>query len=188
MKNIAILASGDGSNAEAIAKYFCNSDYVKVAAVLSNKENAGVHSRMKALEIPTFTFPRNEWNNPDEILDLLNRLDIDLIVLAGFLCMIQPSIIEAYAGRIINIHPSLLPKYGGPGMWGHHVHEAVIAAQETESGITIHHVTNEVDGGEIIFQASCNVIKGDTPSTLAQRVHELEHTHYPKVIEQLLLN
>lgn len=188
MKNIAILASGDGSNAEAIAKYFSNSDSVKVVAVLSNKDNAGVHSRMKALEIPTFTFPRNEWAQPDGILDLLRRLDVDLIVLAGFLCMIQPAIIDAYQGRIINIHPSLLPKFGGAGMWGHHVHEAVIAAQETISGITIHHVTNEVDGGKIIFQASCPVEQNDTPSTLAQRVHKLEHTHYPKVIEQLLID
>jgi phosphoribosylglycinamide formyltransferase-1 len=186
MKNIAIFASGDGSNAEAIVKHFANSITTCVKVVLSNRQKAGVHDRIKALGIPTLTFSKDEWKDCSKILSTLQKNDIDLIVLAGFLCMIEAPLIEAYKGKIINIHPSLLPKYGGPGMWGHHVHEAVITAGEKESGITIHHVTKEVDGGEIIFQASCEVKPNDTAEALASRIHLLEHKHYPLVIEQLL--
>lgn len=186
MKNIAIFASGDGSNAEAIVKHFANSDFASVKVVLSNKQKAGVHERMKALGVTSITFTKEEWKDCGAILSLLQENNIDLIVLAGFLCMVEAPLIETYEGRIINIHPSLLPKFGGPGMWGHHVHEAVIAAGEKESGITIHHVTQEVDGGEIIFQASCKVKPDDTAETLASRIHALEHNHYPLVIEQLL--
>ena len=186
MKNIAIFASGDGSNAEAIVKHFANSITTCVKVVLSNRQKAGVHDRIKALGIPTLTFSKDEWKDCSKILSTLQKNDIDLIVLAGFLCMIEAPLIEAYKGKIINIHPSLLPKYGGPGMWGHHVHEAVITAGEKESGITIHHVTKEVDGGEIIFQATCEVKPNDTTETLASRIHLLEHKHYPFIIEQLL--
>lgn len=186
IKNIAIFASGDGSNAEAIAKYFINSNIACVKIVLSNRQKAGVHERIKALGIPSFTFSKDEWKDCSAILSTLQENNIDLIVLAGFLCMIETPLINAFKGRIINIHPSLLPKYGGAGMWGHHVHEAVIAAHEKESGITIHHVTEEVDGGEIIYQASCIVNPDDTAETLASRIHILEHTHYPSVIEKML--
>ena len=185
-KNIAIFASGEGSNALAIAQYFAGRRDVTIKILLSNREGAGVHAKMQSMNIPTVTFTREQWQQADEILDLLHANDIDLIVLAGFLCIIPESIISAYEHRIINIHPSLLPRHGGPGMWGHHVHQAVIDAGDTQSGITIHHVTTEVDGGEIIFQASCPVMPNDTPDTLAERVHSLEHVHFPFVVEQLL--
>lgn len=186
MKNIAIFASGDGSNAEAIAKHFITNKVARVKIVLSNREKAGVHERIKTLGIPSLTFSKDEWKDCTAILSLLQENDIDLIVLAGFLCMIESPLIKAYKGRIINIHPSLLPKYGGAGMWGLHVHNAVIAAREKESGITIHYVTEEVDGGEIIYQVSCPVKPDDTAETLASRIHVLEHTHYPSVIEKIL--
>lgn len=186
MKNIAILASGDGTNAEAIALHFAHSDSIRVKVLLSNRANAAVHDRMHALGIPTATFTRQQWQDATEILDTLHRHDIVLIALAGFLCIIPDPVINAYSGRIINIHPSLLPRHGGPGMWGHHVHQAVIDAGDSQSGITIHHVTAQVDGGEIIFQASCPVASDDTPDTLAARIHRLEHLHYPVIIEQLL--
>lgn len=186
MKNIAIFASGEGSNAEAIAKYFANSDIARVKAVLSNREDAGVHTRMASLGIKTVTFSRREWDECQRILYTLKEESIDFIALAGFLCCIGSPIIEVFEGKIINIHPSLLPKFGGKGMWGKHVHEAVIAAKEKESGITIHYVTKEIDGGTIIFQAKCPASADDTAETLANRVHELEYRHYPEVIEKLL--
>lgn len=186
MKNIAIFASGDGSNAETIARHFRQSAIASVKILLSNRASAMVHERMKNLGIPTLTFNKQQWLQADEILDVLNKKHIDLIVLAGFLCIIPDSIINAYHGRIINIHPSLLPRHGGPGMWGHHVHQAVINAGDTQSGITIHHVTTQVDGGEIIFQTSCPVMPDDNPETLAARIHTLEHNHFPAVIEQIL--
>lgn len=186
MKNIAIFASGEGSNAEAIARYFAGSDIAQIKIVLSNREKAGVHSRMASLGIETMTFSRDQWNDGTAIAATLKNAGIDLIVLAGFLYRIEAPIIEAFPGRIVNIHPSLLPKFGGAGMWGHHVHEAVIAAGESETGITIHHVTAEIDGGEILFQAKCPVLPDDTPETLATRVHALEHAHYPVVIADLL--
>ncbi|MBQ9073002.1 MAG: phosphoribosylglycinamide formyltransferase [Muribaculaceae bacterium] len=186
MKNIAIFASGDGSNAEAIAQYLKNDADICVKLVLSNRENAGVHRRMKQWGIPTITFSRERWKQCNDILEILKAQKIDLIVLAGFLCVIEPPIIDVYAGNIINIHPSLLPKFGGHGMWGSHVHKAVIASGETESGITIHYVTNEVDGGKIIFQTTCPVLPDDTPEALAERIHCLEHEYYPQIISQLL--
>ncbi len=186
MKNIAIFASGDGSNAEAIARYFANSEVARVRIVLSNREKAGVHARMASLGIKTMTISKEQWNKGTHVVDILKAEQIDLIVLAGFLYRIETPIIEAYDGRILNIHPSLLPKFGGAGMWGHHVHEAVIAAGEKESGITIHYVTAEIDSGEIIFQVSCPVMENDSPESLAARIHDLEHTHYPAVIENEL--
>lgn len=185
-RNIAIFASGEGSNAEAIALYFANDENIDVAVSLSNRKNAFVHQRMSALDIPSFTISNEQWNLATPVIEILKRYDIDFIVLAGFLCIIPGQIIDAYKNRIINIHPSLLPKFGGAGMWGHHVHEAVIASKETLSGITIHYVTNEIDGGEIIFQESCPVMPDDTPESLAARIHELEHKHYPAIIKRLL--
>ena len=186
MKNIVIFASGNGSNAEAIVRYFAGSDKVKVRFVLSNRAKARVHERMASLNIPTFTFPKEKWQSATEIVDMLLHEQIDLIILAGFMSKIETPITTAFSGRIINIHPSLLPRHGGQGMWGRHVHEAVIASGDKSSGITIHQVSEEIDGGEILFQASCEVLPDDTPETLAERVHKLEHKYYPKVIEQLL--
>lgn len=185
MINIAIFASGNGSNAEAIARYFTESNTIKVKCVLSNRQNAGVHQRMATLGIPSHTFSKEEWTEAHKIVDFLKKEEIGLIVLAGFLAKIENPIISTFEGHIINIHPSLLPKYGGKGMWGHHIHEAVIAAGETESGITIHMVTDKIDGGKILFQASCEVLPDDTPDTLAARIHTLEHLHYPRIIEQM---
>lgn len=188
MKNIAILASGNGSNAEAIARYFANHNDIRVAIVISNRANAGVHNRVNELGIPSVTIGKDDWECGQPIVDILHNHNIDLVVLAGFMRRIHDLIIDAYANRIINIHPSLLPRHGGPGMWGHHVHEAVLAAGDSESGITIHHVTSEIDGGAIIFQASCQVAPDDSPDSLAERIHSLEHCHYPRVIEKLLLD
>lgn len=186
MKNIAILASGNGSNAEAIARYFTSHSDIKVAIVISNRAKAGVHQRVNALGIPSITIGKDDWECGQPVVEILRSHNIDLIVLAGFMRRIHDYIIDAYPNRIINIHPSLLPRHGGPGMWGHHVHEAVLAAGDTESGITIHHVTSEIDGGAIIFQASCEVKSDDTPDSLAERIHTLEHRHFPRVIEMLL--
>lgn len=186
MKNIAIFASGNGSNAEAVVRYFANNKNVCVKCVLTNKQNAMVHQRMRNLGIPSYTFTKEEWTAADRILELLHYENIHLIVLAGFLAKIEQSILSSFSGKIVNIHPSLLPKYGGKGMWGHHIHEAVIAAGEKQSGITIHYIDENIDGGEIIFQTQCEVLPNDTPETLANRIHILEHTHYPKIIEQIV--
>ena len=188
MRNIAIFASGDGSNAEAIVRYFADSDMVRVKCVLSNRKAAGVHQRMERLGVLSVVFSKEAWNDCNDILKFLKNENINIIVLAGFLAKIELPILQTYENRIINIHPSLLPKYGGAGMWGHHIHEAVLAAGETQSGITIHMVTEKIDGGEILFQAVCDVLPDDTPDTLAARIHALEHNHYPRVIERLLCN
>ncbi len=186
MKNVAIFASGSGTNAEAIVRYFADSRDVCVKCVLSNRAKAQVHERMATLRVKSVTFSRDEWQLSTGIVQFLRDEAIDLIVLAGFMSKIEAPIIAAYRGRIVNIHPSLLPRHGGPGMWGRHVHEAVIASGDLQSGITIHQVTEEIDGGDILFQTSCPVLSGDTPATLAARVQRLEHLHYPRVIEQLL--
>lgn len=186
MKNIAIFASGNGSNAEAIARYFANNKNICVKCVLSNRHNAGVHQRMEQLNIPSYSFSKKEWQDAHKITDFLIKENIELIVLAGFLAKIEKPILSAFQGNIINIHPSLLPKYGGKGMWGHHIHEAVIAAGETQSGITIHYIDENIDEGRIIFQTSCDVLPGDTPDTLAERIHKLEHRYFPEIIEKIL--
>lgn len=186
MKRIAIFASGSGTNAEAIARHLAGNPNIEVACVFSNKANAGVHERMKAFNIPTHTFTKEVWSEATPIVELLQQEHIDLVVLAGFMRKIETPLTTAYAGRIINIHPSLLPLHGGPGMYGHHVHEAVLAAGDKESGITIHYVDEQIDGGEIIFQARCEVKPDDTPDTLANRIHTLEHRHFPTVVVDLL--
>ena len=187
MKNIAIFASGEGSNAEAIAQYFANNDKVCVKCVLTDRQNAGVNHRMEKLGIDSHFFPKESWSNAHEIVDFLQKENIHFIILAGFLAKIEPPIIHSYNHHIINIHPSLLPRYGGKGMWGRHIHEAVIANGDTETGITIHYIDEDIDSGDIIFQAKCEVLPNDTPSTLATRIHSLEHKHYPQVIEMLLI-
>ena len=186
MKKIAIFASGSGSNAENIINYFKNDTENVVKIVFCNKPDAYVLERAKRLSVPTFVFGREEFSHSDLVLNELKRLDIDLIVLAGFLWKVPDAIINAYPDRVINIHPALLPSYGGKGMYGMKVHEAVIAAGEKESGITIHHVNNHYDEGAIIFQAKCEIVPGDTPETLATKVHALEYEYFPRVIKELL--
>lgn len=186
MKNIAIFASGSGTNAENIARYFANNELIKVALVLSNHVHAGVHARVNALGVPSFSFSKEEFAAATPILAKLAEYAVDFIVLAGFMSKIPDALLDAFSNKIVNIHPALLPKFGGKGMYGHHVHEAVLAAGESESGITIHYVNAHYDEGKILFQAACPVLPGDTPDTLALRVHQLEYAHYPRVIEQLL--
>ena len=190
MKRLALFASGEGTNAEAIARYFSTNPDVEVALMICNRKAAGVFQRLEPFNIESHYFPKAEWaeNEATNVIELLRGKQIDLIVLAGFLAFIPASLIHEYQGRIINIHPSLLPKYGGSGMWGMNVHQAVIDAHETESGITIHHVSEQLDSGNIIYQATCEVRPDDTPQSLAERVHGLEYQHYPLVIENMLKN
>ena len=186
MKNVAIFASGSGTNAENIARYFSKSETVKVAVVLSNNKNVGVHARVNKLGIPSFVFSRDECVEGTPVLAKLAEYQVDLIVLAGFMNKISDALLGAYPGKIINIHPALLPKHGGKGMYGMHVHEAVVAAGEKESGITIHYINENYDEGDVIFQAKCEVLPTDTPDEVATKVHALEYAHYPHVIEDLL--
>ena len=186
MKNIAIFASGNGTNAERIIKYFEESSLAQVNVVLTNKSDAGVISRAHSLFVDVHIFTRDDFNNSNKILDILSQYSTDLIILAGFLWLIPENILEKYANRIINIHPALLPAYGGKGMYGSRVHEAVIAAGEKISGITIHKVNNVYDDGQIIFQTDFVLDKQETPDSLAGKIHELEYEHFPKVIERFL--
>lgn len=186
MKKIAILASGSGTNAENIAKYFQNSDQAQVCLIASNNPEAGVIQRARRLHIPVLLFDRTSFYKTGQVLNILKKLETDLVVLAGFMMLIPEDLVNAFPGRIVNIHPALLPKYGGKGMYGHFVHEAVVAAGETETGITIHYVNERYDEGQIIFQASCPVAPSDTPDDVAARVHELEYRHFPGVIAEVL--
>jgi phosphoribosylglycinamide formyltransferase-1 len=186
MKKIAIFASGSGTNAENIIKYFSNRKSAKVTLILSNRREAYVLKRAAEHNIKSIFFDYNEFNTSDKVLDDLLRNDIDFLVLAGFLWLVPEKILNFYAGRIINIHPALLPKYGGKGMYGEKVHKAVIDNHESESGISIHYVNKSYDEGSIIFQARCKVEPSDTPDTLAARIHELEYKYFPEVIENLI--
>lgn len=181
-----IFASGSGSNTENIIRYFENSEEVKVAAVFSNRKTAKVLRRAFDLEVKALHFDRDSFYNSNEVLHVLLDIDPDLIVLAGFLWLMPAAIIKAFPTRIINIHPALLPNYGGKGMYGMHVHNAIIANKEKESGITIHYVNERFDEGASIFQAKTNISENDTPESLASKIHELEHHHFPLVIEKLL--
>jgi len=182
---IAIFASGAGSNAENIVNYFQNSTKFEFPLILSNKSDAFVHERAKKLGIPSFTFSREQFLDGQEILHFLNTYNIDAIILAGFLLKVPEVLIKAVPNKIINIHPALLPKYGGKGMYGENVHKAVKAAGDTESGITIHFVNENYDEGNIIFQAKCALTSDDTPETIAQKVHKLEYEHFPKAVEKI---
>lgn len=186
MYRIAIFASGNGSNAQRIAEFFDGTGFAMVALVLSNNENAFVLQRARNLGIPFKTFDRNLFYHSDEVLQWCRDARIDLVVLAGFLWLIPDYFIKAFPMRILNIHPALLPKYGGKGMYGDRVHMAVINAGEKESGITIHYVDEKYDNGLILFQARCNVEKDDTPETLARKIHLLEHKYFPSVISSVL--
>ncbi len=185
-KRIAILASGSGTNAEAIMQHFFENDSAEVVLILSNKPEAYVLERAKKFGVPTHVFNRSTFRETNEIVDLLKSRDISLIVLAGFLWLIPEQLVKAFPNQIINIHPALLPKYGGKGMYGMNVHKAVKEADETETGITIHYVNEHYDEGQIIHQAKCEVSTNDTPEDIAQKIHLLEHEYFPKVIEELI--
>ena len=185
-KNIAIFASGSGTNAENIIRHFQGNKDVNVALVVSNKPDAYVLVRAANLNVPSLTLTREEFARGEELARLMKERGIDFIVLAGFLLRVPEALIEAYPGRIVNIHPALLPKYGGQGMYGDRVHRAVVEAGERESGITIHLIDEQYDRGTTVFQAKCPVLPGDTPDDVARKVHALEYAHYPEVIGQLL--
>ena len=185
MKRLAILASGSGSNAEKIMEHFQTSTKAVVALVASNKADAYVLERAKKFQVPTFTFTRKEMD-AGILLEKLQDENIDYVILAGFLLKIPVELTRAFPDRMVNIHPALLPKYGGKGMYGHFVHEAVKAEGEKETGITIHLVNENYDEGKIIFQAHTALDELDTPDSIAAKVHELEHKYFPKVIEGLL--
>ena len=187
MKKIAIFASGSGSNAENIIQYFAQKPQFCVKSVFCNVPDAYVLERAKKYRIPSFVFNREEFRNPDKVFRQLQEQEIDFIVLAGLLWLMPSFITAAWPNKIVNIHPALLPAYGGKGMYGHHVHEAVIAAGEKESGITIHYVNDHYDQGAIIFQAKCPVLPTDTPDDLAARVHELEYRYFPQIIAETIL-
>ena len=187
MKNIAIFASGSGTNAENIMVYFSTRNTAKVALVLSNKRDSFVLERAARHNIRSVFFDRKEFYVTGKVLRYLLLYKIDFIVLAGFLWLVPDNILGQYKDRIINIHPALLPGYGGKGMYGEYVHRAVIENRETESGISIHFVNESYDKGDIIFQARCKVDPSDTPTTLAQKIHALEYQHYPGIIEDIVI-
>ncbi len=186
MKKIVLFASGSGSNVENIIQYFHDKPNVTIAGVLSNKRDAKVLDRCNRLKISSLCFNRTAFYNTECVLNVLKSVKPDLIVLAGFLWKIPSNLIESFPNQIINIHPALLPKYGGKGMYGNHVHQAVKDNYDSETGITIHYVNENYDEGAIIHQAKTEVLPGDTVSEIAGKVHALEHEYFPKVIEQLL--
>jgi len=185
MKKIALFASGSGSNAENIIRYFAGNDILFFSLIISNKKDVFVHERAKKLNIPSYYFEKERFEN-GEVLTFLREQGINFIVLAGFLLKVPENMLKAYPDKIINIHPALLPKFGGKGMYGSRVHEAVVAAKETESGITIHYVNENYDEGQIIFQAKCKVLPTDTPNDVAAKVHALEYRYFPEVIEKVV--
>jgi len=186
MKKIAIFASGSGTNAQNIIEFFLDKPEVSVSLVLSNKKDALVLERAERLKVPSFSFDRKMFYESNEILHLLKKHKIDLIVLAGFLWLVPDYLLKNYPQRIINIHPALLPKYGGKGMYGARVHESVIRQGDSESGITIHYVNEKYDEGATIFQAKCSIDVGESPESLARKIHKLEYEHFPEAIEKLL--
>lgn len=187
MINLAIFASGNGSNAQRITEYFKDSDPVSIKIILTNNPEAFVIQRAAKLGIPSVIFGKKDLYETDNVLKILSEAKISYIILSGFLWKVPENLLREYSGKIINIHPALLPKYGGKGMYGMRVHEAVLKAGETESGITIHHVNEKYDEGQIIFQKKCIVDPDDTPETLAEKVHQLEYKYFPKVIESVIL-
>ena len=184
--NIAIFVSGSGTNCENLIEYFADSERVNCALVVSNKADAYGLVRATNLGVPTAVAPKPELNDPEVMMPLLQQYDILFIVLAGFLPLVPNFLIEAFPRRIINIHPALLPKYGGKGMWGHHVHEAVKAAGERETGMTVHFVTPVCDSGEIIAQYRTALSPDDSVDDIAEKEHVLEMEHFPKVVEQVI--
>ena len=181
--NVAVFASGAGSNAKKIIEYFEGNNHIVIKLVVCNKVGAGVIEIASHYHIPVLNIEKDRFFNGDGYMEIFHQLSIDFIVLAGFLWKIPEALIQNFRNRIINIHPALLPKYGGKGMYGSKVHEAVIAAGEKESGITIHYVDEHYDNGDIIFQAKCPVVDNDTADALAERIHKLEHENFARVIE-----
>lgn len=186
MKRIVIFASGSGTNAENLIKFFHNRENASVIQVLTNNPYAKVLDRAKKLKVSALSFNKIALTETNDVLNILKSSNPDLIVLAGFLWKFPENIIKEFPNKVINIHPALLPKYGGKGMYGMHVHEAVVSNKETETGITIHYVNENYDEGAIIFQATCAVSASDTVQDVANKIHELEMEHFPKVIETLL--
>lgn len=182
---IAIFASGSGSNAENIVHYFSGSSEFQFPLIISNQTNAYIHKRAETLKIPSFTFTKEQFFDAKPVLELLTEYNIDAIVLAGFLLKIPTLLIQHFPDNIINIHPALLPKFGGKGMYGARVHQAVKEAGETETGITIHYVNENYDDGNIVFQARCPVSADDTAEMIAAKVHLLEYEYYPQIIEKI---
>lgn len=187
-KKVAIFASGSGSNAEKIIQYFENDPAIKVSIILTNNPAAGVIEKAKNYKIDVRIFNKKDFYESSEIIDLLKEANINLIVLAGFLWLLPQNLIANFPNQIINIHPALLPKYGGKGMYGINVHKAVVDAKEKESGITIHYIDDKYDEGEIILQKKCSLSENDTPEQVAKKVLALEHEYYPKVIADILRN
>ncbi|MFC2129456.1 phosphoribosylglycinamide formyltransferase [Bacteroidota bacterium] len=183
---MAVFASGSGTNAENIIRFFRPNNKIDIKLIVSNKPDAKVLERAENHNVDHFVFTREQFYQSDYVVQQLQHFKIDFIVLAGFLWLIPENLIKAYPDKIVNIHPALLPKYGGKGMYGSRVHESVIANKEKESGITIHYVNERYDEGNIIYQATCPVEEEDTPDSLAAKIHELEYAYYPKVIEELL--
>jgi len=186
MKNIAIFASGNGTNAERIINYFKDSKIAQVKVVFTNNPTAGVIDRVQKLFVDVNIINRNDFYSTNKVLISLKKYKIDIVVLAGFLWLVPESLIDFYRDRIINIHPALLPKYGGKGMYGMNVHKAVISAGDSKSGITIHKVNKLYDDGQIIFQADFDIDKNETPHSLAKKIHMLEYDHFPVIIEKIL--
>jgi phosphoribosylglycinamide formyltransferase-1 len=186
IKNIAIFASGAGSNAEKIIQYFNKKQTAAIKLIVCNKPDAGVLKVAKNYGILTLLIEKEKFLKGDAYVDELKAAEIDFIVLAGFLWKIPLLLIDSFPNKIINIHPALLPKYGGKGMYGMHVHEAVVNNKEVETGITIHYVDGQYDHGDIIFQAKCEVLASDSPTDVAQKIHSLEHAHFPAVIEKVI--
>jgi len=186
MKNIAIFASGSGTNAENLIRFFRTSPFGDVRLVLTNRSDAGVIARAQSLEVESIVFTREQFYSSQKVLDLLVERAIDYIVLAGFLWLVPLYLLLPFENKIVNIHPALLPKFGGKGMYGSRVHEAVIDAGDSESGITIHYVNPEYDEGDIIFQAQCEIDSDESPDSLAAKIHELEYEIFPNVLENLL--
>ena len=187
MKRLAIFVSGGGTNLQRIAEYFAPNEEVELACVVSNNKEAYANQRAKNLGIPLLLVDKPYFTS-DQFVERMKNLDIDLIVLAGFLWLIPQGLIDAFPNKIINIHPALLPKYGGKGFYGHHVHEAVVAAHEKKSGITIHYVNEHYDSGNIIFQKKVALSPTDTPDDVAAKIHILEQENFPVVIEKLLFD
>lgn len=185
-KRIAIFASGSGSNAQKIMEHFRRSNEIEVSLILTNNSDAYVLQRADNFEIPSHIFDKKEFYESDKIINLIKNLNVDLIVLAGFLWLIPQNLLKAFPNKIINIHPALLPKYGGKGMYGDRVHLAILAAKESESGVTIHFVNSEFDEGEIIHQSKFKIDKSDDLKMVKFKVQQLEHLYFPKVIEGLL--
>lgn len=186
MKRIVIFASGSGSNAENLIKFFQNSDEASVIQVLTNNPHAKVLDRCKNLKISALSFNRIAFSKTEDVLNILKTSQPDLIILAGFLWKFPEFILNEFKNKVINIHPALLPKYGGKGMYGMHVHNAIVANKESETGITIHYVNENYDEGAIIFQAKCDVKTSDNAEDVAAKIHELEMEHFPKVVKELL--